>query len=109
MSIYDEIIAERARQDAKWGEQNWPSVGTYCDARAPEIAAEVFEIPTEAQAKFMCQQATASGELTFAHIAIEELCEAVAAPDDVARRAELVQLAAVCVQWIEAIDRRAAK
>lgn len=100
MSLYDEIAAERARQDAKWGEQNWPSVIDANRAIWPALAQE---------AKDECDQAMRDGTCTFMHIAYEEFAEVGAAPDDVARRAELVQLAAVCVQWIEAIDRRAAK
>lgn len=98
MTIYDEIIAERARQDAKWGEQNWPSVG------GPNNFEQLAEF-----AKASCNNAMHDGTCTFFHIANEELLEAAAARDDVERRRELVQLAAVCVQWIEAIDRRAAK
>ena len=102
MTIYDEIIAERARQDAKWGEQNWPSVDSNEYLRGSWKSKEEI-------AKILCEAHLKNGSVTFLHIAEEEFCEVAAAPDDVARRAELVQLAAVCVQWIEAIDRRAAK
>lgn len=102
MTIYDEIIAERARQDAKWGEQNWPSVS---DAFMRSHAAA----PDEGTVKRWVDACSKDGTLTFAHIAYEEFVEAVHAPDDVSRRAELIQLAAVCVQQVEAIDRRATK
>lgn len=100
--IYQEIGLERARQDAKWGEQNWPSVS---DAFMRSHAAA----PDEDTVKHWIDACSKDGTLTFAHIAYEEFVEVVHATDDVARRAEIVQLAAVCVQWIEAIDRRAAK
>ena len=57
-----------------------------------------------------------AGNCTWAHIAVEEMAEAVEAATDAAQgrgvlaalRKELVQLAAVIVAWIEAIDRRGA-
>ena len=105
----DEVLiegrAERARQDAKWGEQNHPSVTGW----SPELRAHRYKIPTEPDARHMCEESFANGLGTYAHIALEEFCEAVGAADDVARRGELVQLAAVVVAWIESIDRRLAK
>lgn len=100
MTIYDEIIAERGRQDAKWGEQNHESVPNDDDVRE-------YWVSKEQTAKLICSaKLGGEGALTFQDIAFEEFAEVCAAPDDVARREELVQLAAVCVQWIEAIDRR---
>jgi hypothetical protein len=105
---------ERLRQDKKWGEQNHPDVDPVltgrkggCDAQR---MAEEYEMPTANRAKFMCQIAAHRKQCTWAHIALEELAEAVAAATDegeIALRAEVIQLAAVCVQWAEAIDRRA--
>lgn len=95
--ILGEVLVERDKQDAKWGEQNWPSTNDACrDA-----------IPDEATAKEACDTAVREGRCTWAHITIEELAEALAAPDDKSRREELVQLAAVVAAWIECIDRRA--
>lgn len=112
LNILAEVAGERARQVAKWGRQDIPSVDAALSARdggceAERMASE-YEIPGEHRAKFLCENAFAMARGTFAHIAIEEVSEAVCAPDDQARRAELVQCAAVFVAWIEAIDRRAA-
>lgn len=93
--VLAELRAERERQHAKWGEQNLP------DGTATEGDREIAEC-----AQMMCQQAAADGTITFRHIAEEEVCEAFAESDPVKLRAELVQCAAVFVQWIEAIDRR---
>ena len=110
MSIYEEIQAERARQDAKWGEQNHPSFDTVLMDRVggctPQRMCEEYEIPSEMRAKYLCQ--SADRDVTWPHIAVEELCEAVSTLDEKNLRGELVQLAAVVVQWIECIDRRAA-
>jgi hypothetical protein len=93
--VLGEIAAERARQDEKWGEQNHPDgTGDY-----PEIIdADV--------ARMACEGAAEGGYLDWLHILREEVAEAFAesAPDKL--RAELVQVAAVAVAWVEAIDRR---
>lgn len=111
--VFAEIASERKRQDAKWGVQNHPSVDAVLEGRvggcSPDRMCEHYEIPSEARAKFMCQNAALHGECTFTHIAVEELSEAVSAENDIDRRVELVQLAAVIVQWIQAIDRRFAR
>lgn len=113
MSIYGEILAERTAQQNKWGEQNHPNVDDTLMNREPggctaQRMAQEYEIPTADRAKFMCQTADDLGEVTYAHIALEEFCEAVEAAttgSEAELRAELVQCAAVFVAWIETIDR----
>ncbi|WP_230207646.1 hypothetical protein [Microlunatus sp. Gsoil 973] len=106
MSLHDvlaEIADERARQDARWGEQNHPD-GTgaaYGLNMVPELTAEF--------AKQRCDAAFARGLGTWEHILYEEFCEAMAEDDPDRLRAELVQTAAVAVHWIEALDLRRAE
>ena len=50
-----------------------------------------------------------AGNGTWRHILTEEVWEAFAEKDSARLRAELVQVAAAAVNWIEAIDRRQAK
>jgi NTP pyrophosphatase (non-canonical NTP hydrolase) len=81
--VLQEVLAERIRQDAKWGEQNghdfeWVSILT-------EEVGEAAQAANEANFR----SGKTRGDYT--HL-----------------RAELVQVAAVAVAWIEAIDRRAA-
>lgn len=92
-----EVGYERVRQEGKWGEQNHPD-GT---------GGVAFDIEAKL-ARGVCDQAAARGDLTWRHIAEEEMCEASAETDPTKLRAELVQLAAVATAWIEAIDRREA-
>lgn len=94
--VLAEIAAERDRQNAKWGEQNHPSVSE----------ASSWLMMDERLAKKLCELAAQNGELTWVHIAVEELAEAIDAQDEAARRGELVQLAAVITAWVECIDRR---
>lgn len=102
--ILAEIAAERVRQDAKWGEQNHPSIPADCD----DLSLR-YNVPDELACKMACEQAVHDGDLTWGDIALEEYVEALEAPDEAKRRAELVQLAAVVAQWIECIDRNAAR
>lgn len=91
-----EVAAERARQDARWGEQNHPDgTDTQHRAYADDIRAAV-------------QRNAANGTLTWHDVLSEEFAEATAETDPTRLRAELVQVAAVAVAWVEAIDRREA-
>lgn len=116
LAVLREVLAERIRQDAKWGEQNHPLVDLVlmsrpggCDALR---MAHEFEIPTADRARWLCDTRHKRGDGTFADILVEELCEFVEAAtieNVAAARKELVQLAAVAVAVVESIDRRAAK
>lgn len=112
LSVLDEILAERRRQDEKWGEQNHPDVDpVLLKRRDGTRMCEEYEIPSETRAKWLCQEHARRGDISWPHIAVEEMSEAVAAftTKNVAEgRRELVQLVAVVIQWIQAIDRREA-
>lgn len=94
--VLEEVSEERARQRAKWGEQELPD-GTGGRRREEERDG----------AQILCDLRAATGSLAWRHILEEEVAEALAETDPAALRAELLQVAAVAVQWIEAIDRRA--
>lgn len=91
------VELERQRQDQQWGEQNHP------DGTSALLNAE-----KATYYRRLCDQAHRRGGETWADILIEEFYEALAEEDPLALRAELVQVAAVAVAWIEAIDRRMA-
>ena len=96
-SVLREVADERARQDAKWGIQNHPD-GT--GVKNEELAD---------LAKVMTDSAAADGSLTYGLILQEEFYEAMAETDPAKLRAELIQVAAVAVAWVECIDRRGGK
>lgn len=103
--VLEEIADERQRQDAKWGEQNHP------DGTGPEIHWG-FAGPATWIAKCarqQCQEEAREGATNWRSILTEEVAEALAESDPAGLRAELVQIGAVAVAWIEAIDRRAAR
>ena len=88
--------AEIDAQNAKWGEQN------HIDGTGYPAAARQAEV-----ARKRCQDAFAEGCGTWALILTEEVREAYAESEPEALRAELIQIAAVAVQWAAAIERRA--
>lgn len=90
-----DVKAERARQDQKWGEQNHPDgTGNPGDAHRATLA------------KAYTDMAARNGRVTWRDILNEEVAEAFAESDTAALRTELVQVAAVATQWVQAIDRR---
>lgn len=91
-----DVRAERAAQDERWGPQHHPD-GT---ARPRDLAAA--DVQRQAT-----DDAAATGALTWRDILSEEVAEAFAEADPDELRAELVQVAAVAVAWVEDIDRRA--
>jgi hypothetical protein len=93
-AVLAEIEAERQAQDAQWGEQNHPlGFGGHLNRlRADQCRAE-------------CDEAAERGEVTWRHILLEELYEALAEGSARAARDELIQLAAVAVAAVERIDR----
>jgi hypothetical protein len=104
-----EIIEERARQDIKWGEQNHPN-GTGPDGLLLDDVTDHrhgirrFKALRN-DAIVQTDLRATDGTLTFADILLEEVFEALAEKDPAKLRAELIQVAAVAAQWVEAIDR----
>lgn len=93
--VVADVVRERVRQDAKWGEQNHPD-GTGHDDWA-------FHRDLAVQ---RCEEHFRQGVGTWADVLGEEFFEALAEEDPAALRGELIQVAAVAVAWCEAIDRQ---
>ena len=92
-----EVARERSRQDAKWGEQNHhDGTGRAGDRFQAEMAREICK-------------ANGPGQDNWRDILTEEVHEAYAETDPAKLRAELVQVAAVAVAWVESIDRRSGR
>jgi hypothetical protein len=94
IDVLGNVGTERARQDKKWGEQNHPD-GT---SRHFKWKADALRVVADTKAQ--------TGTLTWRDILMEEVWEAMAEEDPVLLRTELVQVAAVAVGWVEALDRR---
>jgi hypothetical protein len=96
--VEGDVRREREAQDLKWGEQNHPDGTDRTPVEHSELVAR--------HAKTMCQRAAAGGTVTWKHILWEEVAEAFAETDPAKLRTELIQVAAVAMTWVEAIDRR---
>ena len=92
-----EVWDERLRQDQQWGEQNHPD-GTNLPG----------DYMRSEEAKQYNDWAVDQACLTFRDILFEEVMEAFAENHPDRLRTELIQVAAVAVAWVEAIDRRTA-
>jgi hypothetical protein len=104
--VLADVLAERARQDARFGRQDHPD-GTGPDRDNPvRLACTIGEAADTARQD--TDRALSNGTVTFAKILTEEAFEALAETDPARLRAELVQVAASAVCWIEALDRRTA-
>lgn len=91
------VRAEVREAFQNWGVQNHPST--------PDPKHRYTLVMTERNAKLQCEKARKNGRLTWAHILVEEVAEAVDAPTPQERIAELVQVAAMAVAWIDSIQR----
>lgn len=114
LSVLSEVSGERDAQESKWGEQNHPN-GTRPDfdgigrAFYQQGSAQGFDLNRELYAKwatFRCDQKHSTGDGTWEDILTEEYAEAIACEDEAQLRAELIQVAAVAVAWVEALDRK---
>lgn len=97
MHILAEIGDERRRQDKLWGLGQLGIPDGTGHEKFKELASA---------ARIECNRATAAMEVTFMHILLEEVMEALAESDEDRLRAELIQVAAVAAKWVQAIDRR---
>lgn len=105
LAVLDDIMVERLRQDEKFGQQDHPDFRS----NLPLVYRNAYYgMPPEVEAKFLTERRFQNGDGSFADILIEEVAEAIAAPDEKNLREELIQVAAVAAQWVEAIDRRSA-
>lgn len=112
-SVLEEVSQERERQDTKWGEQNPPDVNPSRDLRyagPPTVHTTHENYGHDANNwKFINEDRAKEDKTAWDGILLEEVYEALAEADPAKLRVELVQVAAVAVAWIEAIDRRTAE
>lgn len=105
-NIFDEIRIERAKQEAKWGEQNHPILEPVLIDRDATRMCEEYEIPSENRAKSMCEINFSRGTGTWMHILVEEISEVASCGSNTGElRKELIQSASVLVAMIESLDR----
>ncbi len=102
--VLEDVYDERIRQEERWGEQNHPPL-------APESAHWARRILYGAEAEEWKREnaSRVQGDaLAWDGILLEEVYEALAEEDPTRIREELIQVAAVAVCWVQAIDRQEA-
>ena len=106
--ILEEVFGECKGQLDKWGLQNHKD-GTGPLRPSPMIWGDLADVNYGEFANAAIKRTERDfdrGQGSWEHILTEEVFEAYAEEDEDALRAELVQVAAVAVSWINAIDRR---
>lgn len=121
-SVLEEVFLERARQLAKWGEQDNPCVHDDGTIGCPTYDQELFnqrgmgirlrDVMCSADyLKQVNDLATPVGKRTWAGVLAEEVAEAFEEVNQNANTetkiAELIQCAAVCCAWVENLRKRA--
>lgn len=118
--VLDEVLEERRRQYERHGDQTHLPDGVY--PKAPNVILGVIRDRSGRTLAALSSKGLGDalrertrqasyneggdGSITFEHILSEEWGEVLMAENPVELRRELVQLAAVAVQWVEAIDLR---
>lgn len=92
--VLKEVSNEVNRQYALWGEQNHP------DGTDQELFSEPLRVRRD-----QYEVAHSADALTYRHILLEEVYEALAEEDKNMLREELIQVAAVAVSWVQKLDR----
>jgi hypothetical protein len=124
MTIYDEVTAEidtqrvlsdvaeeRHRQRQRYGLNRDLEDGTGPDVRWLAGAGRELDLSTAAALEGSLravyeQHEQRHGRPTWRHLVLEEVAEAFAESDPVRLRAELLQVAALAVSWVETLDAR---
>lgn len=108
--IIDGALVERALAIEKHGNRHLPSLCEVllnrpggCD---PDRMNAEYEMPTEARAKMLTENARRANELSWSHILVEELAEVISAKDEKSRRKELLQMIGTAIVWVQDIDNQ---
>lgn len=113
-SITREVMAEIERSIQKHGEQRHLPLGTGHDSRPlafiydvlhrNDVRASYIAASARTFTKARSQNEGGDGTITWKDILLEEVFEALSEDDPAAIRAEFVQVAAVALKIIDAID-----
>ena len=98
-AILKEVLAERGRQEQKWGVQNH-SILHPETCYEPSVYKKMAELH-----KIRCEARSKDGVLSWYDILMEEVYEVFAEETSENQREELIQVAAVAVQMVEYLDR----
>lgn len=108
--VLTSVSDERRAQDLKWGQQDHPLFATGRGFEVYAARAVAWKAINDAGVR----AANAAGvpadrNGAWDGILLEEVFESLGEPDPVARRVELIQVAATAVAMVEALDRELAE
>lgn len=109
LEVLRDVRAERARQFAAYGTNENLEDGTGPDVQwLPNIHHEAVatEVALQFRHEYEHYKAEGDGLPTWRHLVTEEVAESFVETDPVRLREELIQVAALCVSWVEKIDAR---
>lgn len=96
--LVDDLVDELDRADTRFGNQ----------FEIPDGTGAAWQKHEADLSRMACQSAFSTGDGTWHAVLHEEVMEAFAESDPEALRAELLQVAAVAIRWIDALDHRSA-
>ncbi len=103
--VLDRVHAERVRQIEKWGHQHHPDfAGNLKNNPLQRVNLHNLKYPDHYKAA--CDLAFENDKGTWAHIFMEEVGEVFGTRTKEELSEELIQVAAVCVSWVEDLDTR---
>ena len=107
MAVLQEVIRERQRQTMKYGDNSDLEDGSGPGTcwLLPFTNACASTIEDKLRADYIDYEEDA-GKPTWVHLIREEVAEAFQERDPKRLAAELIQVAALCVSWVEKIDAR---
>lgn len=107
ISVLDEVFEERKRQVARYGFNTdlEDGVGAYETPWLPLTDRPAAEVEAEFRRDYEDFESS-TGFPTWAHLVREEVAEAFTEDDPEKLQAELLQVAALCVSWVEVIRAR---
>jgi cobalamin-dependent methionine synthase I len=108
-TVLRDVSMERAQQFQRYGTNDDLPDGSGPEARwlLPYTGQSATEIERELRDDYEDHEDD-TGTVTWVHLLREELAEAFAESDPIRLRAELIQVAALAVSWVEKLDTRAA-
>lgn len=107
MAVLQDVIRERVRQTEEYGDNADLEDGTSPDTcwLLPFTTASATVIESTLRDDYVDFEEDA-GKPTWVHLIREEVAEAFQESDPKRLAAELIQVAALCVSWVEKIDAR---
>jgi len=106
--VLRDVQAERTRQFAKYGTNAGLDDGTGPDVRWIPGWYGAEDTEKILRADYEIYKHDTDGPPTWMHLVREEIAETFKETDPASLRAELIQVAALAVSWIEKIDARSA-